>query len=59
MSFVEKLKTAFNSRRFLLALAGVLTVLLNEHLGLSQECAMQLSAIIIAWIVGDSLRETK
>ena len=59
MSFTEKIKAAFNSRRFLLALAGVLAVLLNEQIGLSQEVSTQLAAIIIAWIVGDSLRKTE
>lgn len=56
---VDKLKTLVKSRRFWVAVGGVVTVLLQDTIGIPEETASSVVAIGIAWIVGDSLRATE
>jgi|TARA_R100001163_G_C5063566_1_gene200880 hypothetical protein len=56
---VDKLKTLVKSRRFWVAVGGVVTVLLQDTIGIPEETANSVVAIGIAWIVGDSLRTTE
>jgi hypothetical protein len=56
---VDKLKTLVKSRRFWVAVGGVVTVLLQDTIGIPEETANSVIAIGIAWIVGDSLRTTE
>jgi|TARA_R100001129_G_scaffold55164_1_gene37961 hypothetical protein len=56
---VDKLKTLVKSRRFWVAVGGVVTVLLQDTIGIPEETASSVVAIGIAWIVGDSLRTTE
>ena len=49
----------FQSKRFWLAIAGVVTVVLNDKLPISEDQIQQLVLMLAAWILGDSLRETK
>tara|TARA_Y100000004_G_scaffold195599_1_gene263056 strand:- start:509 stop:682 length:174 start_codon:yes stop_codon:yes gene_type:complete len=56
---VDKLKTLVKSRRFWVAVGGVVTVLLQDTIGIPEETAKSVVAIGIAWIVGDSLRTTE
>jgi hypothetical protein len=56
---VDKLKTLVKSRRFWVAVGGVVTVLLQDAIGIPEETASSVVAIGIAWIVGDSLRTTE
>ena len=41
------------------AVGGVVTVLLQDTIGITEETAKSVVAIGIAWIVGDSLRTTE
>lgn len=49
----------FLSRKLLVAVGGVLSVLLTEHLGLSEEVALavtdKLVTIVVAYLAGQSL----
>ena len=56
---VDKLKALVKSRRFWVAVGGVVTVLLQDTIGIPEETAQSVVAIGIAWIVGDSLRTTE
>ena len=56
---VDTLKTLVKSRRFWVAVGGVVTVLLQDTIGIPEETANSVVAIGIAWIVGDSLRTTE
>ena len=56
---VDKLKTLVKSRRFWVAVGGVVTVLLQDTIGIPEETANSVVAIGIAWIVGYSLRTTE
>lgn len=55
-NLLDKLSPPFNSKRFWMAVAGVLAVALYERLGLSEEQTLQIAALIIAWIWGDTTR---
>jgi hypothetical protein len=55
---VDKIRSLTNSRRFWTAVGGVLIVLCNEQLGLSEEDATKVIGIMVAWILGDSLNKT-
>lgn len=55
---MEKLASLAVSRRFWAAVAGVATVFLTDALGLTQEQAAVIVAMLGAWIVGDSLNKT-
>jgi len=54
----KKLLALFGSRRFWAAFSGLAVTLLQENFGLSPEAATQFVAVLIAWIVGDSLKTT-
>jgi hypothetical protein len=57
---MSKLETAFRSRRFWLSVAGV-AVAMSDELGVSiPPNTIQLIVMMFAaWIIGDSVRETK
>lgn len=57
---IDKIKTLAKSRRFWIAVGGVVVVI-SEHLGLSLEAETINSVVLLAasWIVGDSLRATE
>jgi len=55
---MNKVQSLFHSRRFWVAIAGVVTVALQGTLGISPETVEPILAIAIAWIVGDSLNKT-
>lgn len=48
----------FYSKRFWLAVAAVITVVLKDRLPVSEDQVQQLVLVIASWIVGDSLRAT-
>ena len=57
---VEKLRTLVKSRRFWVAVAGVVAVTTDAlGLGLSQEMVTNFVILGAAWIVGDSLRSSE
>lgn len=57
----EKLNALFQSRRFWVAVAGVVTVVGSEvfKVELNQEQIIILGTIVATWILGDSLRPTE
>jgi hypothetical protein len=54
----EKLLALFSSRRFWARKMGIAVSLMQEKLGVTPEVATQIVAVLIAWIVGDSLKTT-
>jgi hypothetical protein len=48
----------FKSKRFWLAVVGVISAAFGEQLPISQEQLTQIVMLIAAWIVGDSMRPT-
>lgn len=58
---VQKLKALVASRRFWVAAAGLAAVVSSEIFGytLDTEQVVAIATIIVAWIVGDTVRETK
>ena len=56
---VDKVKALVKSRRFWVAVGGVITVVLQDTLGIDEGTATSLVALGVAWIVGDSLRVTE
>ena len=52
------MQTLLRSKRFWLAVAGVVGSALGDSLPISQEQLQQIVLVIAAWIVGDSLRAT-
>ena len=56
---ILKLKSLVKSRRFWVAVGGVLVIAANTTLGVDEDTANKLVAIAVAWIVGDSLRVTE
>ena len=56
---LSKVRSLIASRRFWVAVGGVVTVLLQDTIGIPEETANSVVAIGNAWIVGDSLRTTE
>lgn len=57
----DKVKSMIASRRFWVAAAGLVAVVGNELLGvdLNTEQMVSVASIVVAWIIGDTVRETK
>lgn len=57
---MEKVKGLLTSRRFWVASIGLATVVSSELFGveLDHEQLLSVTSIVVAWIVGDSLRES-
>tara|TARA_R110002020_G_scaffold46539_17_gene132392 strand:- start:4692 stop:4871 length:180 start_codon:yes stop_codon:yes gene_type:complete len=57
----NKVKSLVTSRRFWVAAAGLAAVVTSEVFGfnLNTEQVVAVAGIVVAWIVGDTLRETK
>ena len=59
---VDKLKTMVKSRRFWVAVAGLVVVFADSLLGegtVNPQTVTSVTLMAAAWIVGDSLRVTK
>lgn len=58
---MDKLNSILKSRRFWVAALGIAVPLLNEKLGLNltEEQQAHISAMIIAWIVGETIRSSE
>lgn len=54
-----KIQSLLKSRRFWAAVAGVVSVVAADMLGVSEDRIMEVAGIAIAWILGDSLRKTE
>ena len=57
----DKLKALVTSRRFWAAGIGLVAVIAADVFGteLNQEQLLGITTIVVAWIVGDTVRETK
>lgn len=57
----NKLKSLLTSRRFWVAAAGLAAVVSSDVFGieLDTEQVVAVATIVVAWIVGDTVRETK
>ena len=56
---VDKLKSLVRSKRFWTAVGTVVTVSLQDVVGIPPETDTSIVAVAVAWIVGDSLRPTE
>ena len=56
---VDKVKSLVKSRRFWTAIGTVVTISLQDVIGIPEDTATSIVAIAVAWIVGDSLRTTE
>ena len=56
---MQKVKDLLKSRRFWASVGGVIVVCLQDVLGLEATTANSIVAVIVSWVVGDSLRSTK
>jgi len=59
MNSTDKLTSLVKSRRFWISVAGVAAVVLNETFGISDQEVFEVAGIVIAWVIGDSLRKTQ
>ena len=56
---VEKVQALFTSRRFLVAVAGVVVVVFDGlGLGITAEQTNNLIIVLGSWVVGHSIRDT-
>jgi uncharacterized membrane protein len=58
---MNKVKSLLTSRRFWVAAIGLATVFSSELFGvqLDHEQLLAVTSIVVAWVVGDTIRETK
>ncbi len=54
----EKLSALIKSRRFWAAVTGVAVICLEELAGLSNDQALAITGVLMAWIIGDSIKKT-
>ena len=58
MSYSDKIKALFTSRRFQATVGSVLAVVFQDMLGMSLEQSLTLVAVIQSWVVSDTMRPT-
>jgi hypothetical protein len=58
---MTKVKSLLVSRRFWVAAIGLATVVSSELFGveLNHEQLLSVTSIVVAWVIGDTIRETK
>lgn len=56
---MDKLISLVKSRRFWAAVGGAVVIALQDVIGIDEQTANGLVALVIAWIVGDSLTKTE
>ena len=54
----DKINNLIKSRRFWAALAGVAIICFEDVAGLNPEQATAITSVIMAWIIGDSIKKT-
>ena len=54
----DKLKSLIKSRRFWVAVGGVIATTLQDTLGLTEDQTQMIVGLLVTWIVGDSLNKT-
>ena len=55
---IEKIKALFESRRFWAALVVAILNVVGSYLGIEQETLTRITAVVAAWIIGDSMSKT-
>jgi hypothetical protein len=58
---MTKVKSLLVSRRFWVAAIGLATVVSSELFGveLNHDQLLSVTSIVVAWVIGDTIRETK
>ena len=58
---MSKVKALITSRRFWVAVVGLVSVVASDTMGieLDQEQLIGVVTIVVAWVIGDTVRETK
>lgn len=58
---MEKVKSLLSSRRFWVSAVGLASVVASDTMGiqLNEEQIIGVITIVAAWVLGDTLRETK
>tara|TARA_R110000744_G_scaffold249646_2_gene365896 strand:+ start:123 stop:299 length:177 start_codon:yes stop_codon:yes gene_type:complete len=58
---MSKVKALITSRRFWVAVVGLVSVVASDTMGieLNQEQLIGVVTIVVAWVIGDTVRETK
>jgi len=56
---MDKLKSLLRSRRFWIAVLGMVAVVAHEGFGLDESQVLTIGGIVVAWIIGDTLRRTE
>ena len=51
------MKKLLKSKKFWMSVAGVLGVVLGETVGIPEETTMQISGIVVAYIIGQGLAD--
>jgi len=59
MKYFEKLKAMLASRRFQAAVIAVTVVVFQDILGMDEQQATTIAALVMSWIVGDSITKTQ
>ena len=59
-TIMSKVKSLLKSRRFWVSAVGLVSVVASETLGidLNQEQIIGVVTIVVAWVIGDTVRET-
>ena len=56
---MTKLKALLESRRFWGAIVAAVLNVIGPTVGLNEEQTLSITALVVAWIVGDSLHKTE
>lgn len=56
---MSKLTALFQSRRFWGAIVAAMLNIVGPTIGLSEDQTLSITALVVAWIVGDSLTKTE
>ena len=56
---MEKITSFIKSRRVWAILMGILTVILQQGLGLTPDQVLQVTGLVSIWVIGDSLKHTQ
>ena len=56
---MSKVTSLFRSRRFYAAVLGVAITACGKSVGIGPAGGRQIAALLIAWIVGDSIKKTE
>jgi len=56
---MNKLKSLFQSRRFWAAIVAAVLNVIGPTVGLNEDQTLSITALVVAWVVGDSLNKTE